>query len=188
MDTAAERCTLAVRREDLDICGAFVLHGHRSADERGEFWKVLAQEGLPPGSTGLSVVEVAVSVNAHTGTVRGLHYQAEPNEQAKTVWVGSGSVYDVIVDIRPESATYGRWTAVKLGAGAASALHMPRGVAHGFQTIEDNTTMTYLMDSAYVAESSRVLLWNDATLGIKWPLIPTVMSDRDREGRPWPPL
>jgi dTDP-4-dehydrorhamnose 3,5-epimerase len=179
--------TVLVNVDELSIPGVFVIHGHRRADSRGEFRKVLEVSGLSPIAP-LTVVEVAMSTNRLAGTLRGLHYQVHPHAQAKTIWLNEGALFDVVVDIRPSSITYGEWAAIELTAASEVALHVPRGVAHGFQTLEDNTVLTYLMDGQYAPASARTLRWDDAYLNIAWPMQPTNMSDTDRSGASWPPF
>jgi dTDP-4-dehydrorhamnose 3,5-epimerase len=116
-----------------------------------------------------------------------MHYQAEPDGEAKTLWCLTGSVFDVLVDVRPDEPTYGQWVSVVLSADEPAAVHVPRGVAHGYQTLVEESSMAYLISTPYVAASSRSLLWSDPSVGIAWPLPLSCISDRDRDASPWPP-
>lgn len=172
--------------EPLAIPGAFRIEGRLAPDERGAFRKVLdaVTDDIPAEFTGLT--EVAISHNRAAGTVRGLHWQADPHGQTKVVWVASGRVIDVLVDVRPDSHAYGTHVAVELAADAATALLVPTGVAHGFQTLEDDTGVVYLMGGGYHPTSARTLRWDDPTIGIAWPRPASVISDNDRLGALWP--
>jgi dTDP-4-dehydrorhamnose 3,5-epimerase len=176
-----------MKAEQLDIAGAVLLRADVHEDERGSFRrvvdaKILAAHGLDP-----RIDQVSVAANHSSGTVRGLHYQAAPHGEAKTLWCSAGAVFDVIVDLRPTEPTYGQWRSVQLSADEPVALHVPEGVAHGYQTLTDNSELVYLINSPYVAESARSLLWSDRTLDIEWPLPVSLISARDQKAPPWPP-
>jgi dTDP-4-dehydrorhamnose 3,5-epimerase len=174
--------------EPLAIRGAVLLRPpHVQADERGSFRRVvdvaeLAALGLDPG-----IDQVSVATNLLRGTVRGMHYQVPPHTESKTLWCTAGSVFDVLVDLRPDEPTYGSWIGVTLSGDEPCALHVPPGVAHGYQTLVDGSDLTYLISAAYHPASARSLSWADATVGIDWPLPVTMISDRDREAPLWPP-
>jgi dTDP-4-dehydrorhamnose 3,5-epimerase len=126
-------------------------------------------------------VQISVSSNTRRGTLRGLHFQGEPNAEAKVVSCTRGSAFDVAVDLRPDSPTYRRWEAVELSRENGRAVFVPSGCAHGFQTLEDDTELLYLISEFYDADLQRGVRWDDPALGIAWPAAPTVMSERDRE-------
>lgn len=173
--------------ELLAIRGAVLLRPEVRVDERGSFHRVvdaaeLAAHGLDP-----TVAQVSVATNRLRGTVRGMHYQVAPHTESKTLWCTAGSVFDVLVDLRPDEPTYGSWVGVTLSGDEPCALHVPPGVAHGYQTLVDGSDLTYLISAAYHPESAHSLSSADATVGIDWPLPVTVISDRDREAPPWPP-
>lgn len=172
--------------EPLAIPGAFRLEGRVARDERGAFRKILdvVADDIPTEFRELT--EVAISHNSVAGTVRGLHWQADPFGQTKVVWAASGRLVDVLVDIRPESPEYGSWLSVELSADDASAVLIPTGVAHGFQTLDDATSVVYLMRGGYAPESARTLRYDDPTIGIDWPLPVSVISQNDRSGSAWP--
>lgn len=120
------------------------------------------------------------------GTLRGLHYQCEPRAQSKLVRVVRGSVFDVAVDIRKGSPTYGKWVAALLSAENKQIMFVPRGFAHGFCTLEDDTEVIYKCSDVYSTEHESGIIWNDSSIGVKWPdSVPVILSDRDTE---WPSL
>ncbi|BEP12667.1 dTDP-4-dehydrorhamnose 3,5-epimerase [Acidothermaceae bacterium B102] len=173
--------------EPLAIEGAVLLRAELHADERGSFRRVVDLPSLRAAGLEAEVDQVSVATNTVAGTVRGMHWQADPHGEAKTLWCTSGAVFDVLVDLRP-GPSYGTWLSVHLSAAEAVALHVPRGVAHGYQTLVDDTALAYLISTPYVATASRSLRWDDPSLAITWPLPVTRISDRDREAPPWPAL
>jgi dTDP-4-dehydrorhamnose 3,5-epimerase len=176
-----------VNAEPLALRGVTLFRADFHADERGTFRRIvdlpeLARLGLDP-----AVVQISMATNVRRGTVRGMHYQAAPHGESKTLWCTHGCVFDVLVDLREDEATYGQWISVELGAADALALHVPPGIAHGYQTLVDDSTLTYAIGTPYVPASARSLRWDDPTVGIEWPLAVTAISQRDREAPPWPP-
>ena len=176
-----------MRVEPLRFRGAALLWPEVLADDRGDFHRVVDMAELVALGADPGVAQVSVANNRRRGTVRGLHYQAEPHGEAKTLWCHAGSVFDVLVDVREDEPTYGTWFSVVLSADEPVALHVPRGVAHGYQTLKDDSSLTYLISAPHVAGSQRGLHWRDPTVGIEWPLEVTVISDRDQEAPAWPP-
>lgn len=172
--------------ESLAIPGALRLSGRVARDDRGAFRKILDGVADEIPAEFRELTEVAISHNSVAGTVRGLHWQADPFAQTKVVWAASGHLMDVLVDVRPESPAYGHWVAVDLSGDESSAVLIPAGVAHGFQTLEDVTSVVYLMGGGYAPDSARTLSFDDPALGIAWPLPVTVISDNDRSGSAWP--
>lgn len=175
----------ALRGEPLPLTGAFLLHSHVHEDERGTFRRVLdaavsAELGLDP-----RVAQISVATNRHRGTVRGMHYQVPPNEEAKTLWCTAGAVFDVLVDLRPAEPTYGHVWSTTLRAGDPFALHVPAGVAHGYQTLADGTDMSYVISVEHHDASARSINPLDPDLSIPWPLPVSVLSPRDREAPSW---
>lgn len=170
-------------RQETGLPGLMLVHGHRSEDSRGAFRKVIDRESALG-----TVDEVALSHNARRGTLRGLHFQAEPHAQAKTVFVTAGSVLDVVVDVRADSPTFGQWRAFELSDETDLALHVPRGFAHGFQTTADHTVVAYLMAGAHAPEQARTLRWDDPDLAITWPLPVAEISENDARAASWEDL
>ena len=170
----------------LAIPGAYRIVGRVAADERGAFRKVFdgVSDHIPADFRELT--EVAISHNRLAGTLRGMHWQADPHGQTKVIWVASGRIMDALVDVRPDSPAYGSWLSIELSDEEASAVLVPTGVAHGFQTLEDDTSVVYLMRGAYAPQSTRTLRWDDPTIGIDWSHPVSVISENDRRGASWP--
>lgn len=162
------------------IDGVFVLTPRAQADERGWFVELYAERNLPGGGRSGPFVRSAISHNRHRGTLRGLHFQKAPHQDAKLVTCLSGALFDVVVDIRVDSPTYGRWEAFELTSDTHQSVVIPEGVAHGFQTLADDTALLYHIGAYYEASASGGIRWDDPALAISWPLVPTVMSDQDR--------
>jgi dTDP-4-dehydrorhamnose 3,5-epimerase len=170
-----------VRFTPTGLDGAWLVDLDPIEDERGFFARAFGVEEF--GAVGAETVVHAVNIsfNRAVGTLRGMHFQAEPHGEAKLVRCTAGAIFDVIVDLRPGSPTRARWYGARLDASNRSALYIPRGVAHGFQTLEPDSEVLYLMSSPYVPEAARGVRWNDPAFGIDWPEVPQrVINDRDR--------
>ncbi len=172
-----------MRFTPLKLPGAYLIEAEPREDERGYFartWcaREFAEHGLNP-----FLVQCSVSHNARAGTLRGLHYQRAPRAEDKVISCLRGAMYDVCVDLRDGSATFGRWEGVELHGGSHRSLYLPAGFAHGFQTLVDDTLVYYQMSEYYYPELSAGLRWDDPSLGITWPtpsLGARIMSQRDR--------
>ena len=162
------------------LAGAFVVELERREDERGFFARSFCQDEFAKHGLNPRLVQCNVSFNTRRGTLRGMHYQAKPHEEAKVVRCTQGAVWDVMVDLRPESATFKRWQGVELSAANRRALYIPEGLAHGFQTLADDAELLYLMSEFYHPESARGVRWDDPAFRIEWPLQDPHMSERDR--------
>ncbi|MFL6106650.1 MAG: dTDP-4-dehydrorhamnose 3,5-epimerase family protein [Marmoricola sp.] len=171
-----------MRVEWSDLAGVVLEVAVRHEDVRGSFDKLY--ESRDRGS--LTASQLCTSFNRASGTVRGLHVQVAPHLEHKSLWCTSGKLFDVLVDMREEEPTYGDWAAVNLSAAQPCLLRLPPGIAHGYQTLADATAVTYLIDGTFAPLSARTIRWNDAKLGIDWPLPMTVISDSDRDGLSWP--
>jgi dTDP-4-dehydrorhamnose 3,5-epimerase len=168
-----------MRFVETSLEGAFLIEIDRLADERGFFARSFCarefgEKGLSP-----SVSQCNISFNSKKGTLRGLHYQRPPHEEAKVVRCTRGSLFDVIVDLRRDSPTYCRWESFELTADNYRMLYVPEGFAHGFQTLVDHTEVLYLMSAFYVLESAAGIRYDDQAFGIGWPLADIVASPRD---------
>jgi dTDP-4-dehydrorhamnose 3,5-epimerase len=163
--------------------GAYEIDLEVHADERGSFarsycWREFQEHGLDP-----RIVQCNVSHNGKRGTLRGMHYQAEPNAENKLVRCARGAIYDVIIDLRPESPTYCNWIGVELRARPgqpSTMLYIPHGFAHGFQTLEDDSEVFYQMSEFYAPAAGRGVRWDDPVFRIEWPEPVRVISERDR--------
>jgi len=171
-----------VKRQWSEIEGVAHRVGRIHADDRGSFTKYLET----PADAQLAVTQVGSAHNTRAGALRGLHFQEQPHGETKRLWVSAGAILDVLVDVRATSPTYGDWTSVELRAEEPALLTVPEGVAHGYQTLVDDTTVVYLITGEYVPAAARTLLWRDAAVGIAWPLQVSSISDSDVTGQPWP--
>ncbi len=166
--------------DETRLRGAYIIEPERQEDERGFFARTFCRREFARYGIDFDVVQCNISFNKKRGTLRGMHYQAGPHAEAKLVRCTAGVIYDVIVDLRPDSPTYSQWIATELSAANRSMHYVPRGFAHGFQTLVDNTEAFYLMSAPYVAGSSAGILWRDPTIGIQWPLANPILSERDQ--------
>jgi dTDP-4-dehydrorhamnose 3,5-epimerase len=164
------------------IPGAWIVELDPIRDLRGHFARSFCQREFAARGLHADIVQCNVSHNARMGTLRGLHYQVAPHAEAKLVRCTRGSLFDVVVDLRPESPTYRRWDGLVLGPDPDNRkmLYVPEGCAHGFQTLEDGTDALYLMFGEYSPEHARGVRWDDPALGIAWPLPSPILSDKDR--------
>lgn len=165
---------------ELELPGAFLLELERREDERGFFARTFCRRELEEHGLDPFVAQANLSYNRTKGTLRGMHYQAPPSEEAKLVRCVRGAIHDVIVDVRPEAPTFGRHTAVELTADNRLELYVPPGFAHGFQTLEPDTEVSYLMSEFYAPEHGRGFRHDDPEVGIRWPLPVAVISEKDR--------
>ncbi len=165
---------------EKNIHGAFEIQLERKADERGFFARSWCQKEFESHGLNPKLVQCNVSFNTQKGTLRGMHYQAAPYEEAKVVRCTRGAIYDVVIDLRPESRTFKSWIAAVLTAENRNMIYVPEGCAHGFLTLEDATEVFYQMSEIYNAESARGVRWNDPAFQISWPTRVEVISERDR--------
>jgi dTDP-4-dehydrorhamnose 3,5-epimerase len=169
---------------ETQLSGAFVIEPEPVADERGFFARTFDADEFAGRGLNPAVAQASVSFNEHAGTLRGMHFQREPHAEAKLVRVTRGALYDVIVDLRPGSATFKQWTSVELTAQNRLALYIPEGLAHGFQTLEEGTEVLYAISTFYEPAASDGVRWNDPAFGIEWPGTERrVISEKDRS---WP--
>lgn len=164
------------------IKGVYELLSQPFVDARGGFLNAFrAQEESYIASWGdCGIAQVNLSRSETVGTIRGLHLQAEPHSEAKLVRCLKGKVWDVAVDLRRDSSSYGQWHAIELTPGQGNALLVPKGCAHGFQVLEPGSELLYLHSGAWVSDSETGVSWDDPQLSISWPLLPTELSERDR--------
>jgi dTDP-4-dehydrorhamnose 3,5-epimerase len=165
---------------ETKLAGAFVIELERHTDERGFFARTFCQQEFEAHGLKAEVAQCNVSFNKRKGTLRGMHYQAAPFAEAKLVRCTAGSIYDVIIDLRPASATFKRHFAVELSAENRRMLYIPESFAHGFQTLEDDTEVFYQMAQRYSAEHARGVRWNDPAFGIEWPKGERIIIERDQ--------
>ena len=165
---------------ETKLKGAFIIDVEKREDERGFFGRAWCKKEFDAHGLNSNAVQANVSYNTHRGTLRGMHYQVSPFTESKTVRCTSGSLYDVIVDIRPESPTYAQWIGVELTAKSFRMLHVPDGFAHGFITLEDHTSVHYVVTEYYTPGAEAGIRYNDPAFNIIWPIQPIVISDKDK--------
>ncbi len=162
------------------IDGAFVVEPEPISDERGFFARTWCQREFKAHGLNSELVQCNLSFNRRKGTLRGMHYQAAPHQEAKLVRCTTGAIYDVAIDLRPTSPTFGAHTAAVLDAANRRMLYIPEGCAHGFLTLQDGTEVAYQMSAFYVPEADRGVRFDDPAFGIRWPDEVRVISQRDR--------
>jgi dTDP-4-dehydrorhamnose 3,5-epimerase len=162
------------------LSGAVLVTPDRFADERGFFAVTWDQAEFESHAINPRLVQRNLSGNHAAATLRGMHFQREPHAQAKLVICLTGAVFDVAVDLRPESPSYRQWFGAELRADTGTMLYIPEGCAHGYETLEPDSTVEYLMSGLYAPDSADGVRWDDPAFGIRWPLPPTVMAERDR--------
>ena len=165
---------------ETKLAGAFLIELERRTDRRGFFARTFCQKEFEAYGLNTQVVQCNVSFNKRKGTLRGMHYQAAPFAEAKLVRCTSGSIHDVIIDLRPASPTFKQYFAVELSAENRRMLYIPEAFAHGFQTLQDDTEVFYQMAQPYSAEHARGVRWNDPAFGIEWPEGERIIIDRDQ--------
>jgi len=160
--------------------GVYVIEPELITDERGFFARSFCKDEFRNHGLGTDIVQCNISYNQKRGTLRGMHYQAPPFEEAKVVSCTKGSIYDVVVDLRTDSPTYRQWHAEELSAESCRMLYITKGCAHGFQTLEDDCVVYYQMGECYHPECARGLRWNDPAIGIVWPIPVLNISEKDQ--------
>lgn len=167
--------------------GAYRLTLERHGDERGFFARAFCRREFESRGLRPPVAQANISFNPRKGTLRGLHFQAPPAAEDKLVRCTAGAIYDVVLDLRPGSPTRGEWIGVDLTRDNREMLYVPRGCAHGYQVLEDDTEVFYQVSEFYAPEHERGVRWDDPRFGIEWPLEPTVLSEKDRGWPDWEP-
>jgi dTDP-4-dehydrorhamnose 3,5-epimerase len=165
---------------ETPLPGACVIDLDKREDERGFFARLFCEKEF--GAQGLETrfVQINTSLSRIQGTLRGMHYQLKPAAEVKVVRALSGALYDVILDLRPESPTFGKSYGVELSAENRRMIYVPKGFGHGFLTLLPDTEALYLVSAFYAPDRERGVRWNDPRFAIQWPMVPQVVSDRDR--------
>jgi dTDP-4-dehydrorhamnose 3,5-epimerase len=172
-----------VRFEALSVSGAYLVHSDPQEDERGAFTRIFCRHEFAAHGLPTDFVQQSISTNRLRGTLRGLHYQKAPHQETKLVRCLLGAVWDVIVDLRGEREGKPTWLGVSLKAEEGTAVLVPRGCAHGFQTLTDDAELLYMIDAFHEPASATGVRWDDPALGITWPVADPIVSARDRA---WP--
>lgn len=165
---------------ETKIKGVFIIEPQKIEDERGFFARTWCQEEFEKHGLNPKLVQCNISFNKKAGTLRGMHYQIASHAEAKLVRCTMGAIYDVALDLRLDSATFKQWVSVELSADNRRALYIPEGLAHGFQTLVDDSEVFYQMSEFYHSEYARGVRWDDPECGIKWLLPMQIISERDR--------
>ena len=166
---------------ETELRGAFLIDPERLEDERGFFARTWCRKEFEQYGLNVDWVQCNISYNTRKGTLRGLHYQAAPFAEAKLVRCTMGAIYDVILDLRPDSDTYRQWISAELSAENRKMIYIPQGFAHGFQTLVDHTEVFYQMNAFYAPEYARAVRWNDPQFNIHWPEAERTISEKDQK-------
>ena len=163
------------------LAGAYVIEPELLKDDRGFFARTFCRSELQALNLETDIEQCSISFNVNKRTLRGMHYQIAPHEEVKIVRCTMGAAFDVIVDLRPDSPTFRRWTGLELSEENRMMVYVPKGFAHGFQTLRDDTELQYQISIAYAPSSARGIRWDDPKLAVQWPLPVTHISDKDRD-------
>jgi len=168
---------------ETKLKGAFIIEVEKREDDRGFFARAWCKKEFDEHGLTASMVQSNIAFSKRKGTLRGLHYQGAPYGEVKVVRCTKGSLYDVMVDLRPGSSTYRQWVGVELTSSNHKMMYVPEGFAHGYQTLEDNTEVMYQVSQFYFPAFERGIRYDDPGVGIDWPLIDKIISDKDKG---WP--
>ena len=166
---------------ETPLQGAYLISVEPICDERGYFARTFCREEFILHGLNPDIMQSNVSYNKRPGTLRGMHYQSAPYAESKLIQCLQGSVYDVIIDLRPDSPTYTQWFAATLTDSSRTLLYVPEGLAHGFQTLSEDTILSYQMGRRFQPGLGAGIRWNDPYFEITWPMTPTVISERDQQ-------
>lgn len=169
---------------NTQLAGVFEIDIDAISDERGFFARAFCADEFAAQGLETQYIQTSLSFNEKKGTLRGLHFQTVPYAETKIVRCMAGSIFDVVVDIRPNSPTRGKWQSFTLSAENKKSLYIPAGFAHGFQSLAPSTEVFYMISQKYSPEHARTLLWKDAELAINWPLANPIISQKDSAGTP----
>lgn len=172
-----------MRFREIALFGAFIIEPEPTTDERGLFARLFDTDAYCAHGLPIEFRQASTSYNERRGTLRGLHYQAEPHAEAKLVRCTSGTTFDVIVDVRAGSSSFERWRSFELSEQNRLTLFVPPGFAHGFEPLADSTEVFYQMTAPHVAAAERGIIWNDPALAISWPIPPVIISERNSRCR-----
>lgn len=168
---------------DTTIPGVYLLEMERRADERGHFARIWCEREFTAHGLNPKLAQCSASYNLRCGTLRGMHYQAPPHAEAKLVRCTRGAIFDVALDLRPDSPAYCRWIGFDLSPDNGRMLYIPEGCAHGFQSLEDGSEVLYLISTPFEPAAARGARWDDPAFTIRWPITEPILSDKDRS---WP--
>jgi dTDP-4-dehydrorhamnose 3,5-epimerase len=172
---------------ETPLRGAYLVDLEKRGDDRGFFARAFCEKEFERHALSARFVQVNDSLSARRGTLRGMHYQLEPRAETKLVRCIRGALHDVILDLRKGSPTFGQSFGTELSAENRRMMYVPKGFAHGFVTLVDDTEAFYFVDEFYAPEQERGIRWNETRFGIRWPIEPVVVSDKDRDHRDFDP-
>ena len=172
-----------MRFTETGLAGAKVIDSTPHDDARGRFMRTWCAREFAEHGLAFQPVQMNMGFNIQKGTVRGMHYQEAPALEAKLVRCIRGAIFDVMLDVRPESPSYGKWYGAELSAENGRMLYVPEHCAHGYQTLEDDTEMYYMTSQFFTPSAARGVRFDDPAFGIQWPLVATAISEQDRN---WP--
>jgi dTDP-4-dehydrorhamnose 3,5-epimerase len=164
---------------ETTLAGVYVIEPERREDERGFFARTWCKQEFEAHGLNPRLVQCNISYNRKKGTLRGMHFQVAPYQEAKLIRCTAGAIYDVAIDLRPQSPTFLRHFGISLSAQASNMLYVPEGFAHGFLTLADDSEVFYQMSEFYAPDYGRGVRWNDPAFGIHWPAEVVVISGRD---------
>ncbi len=168
---------------ETELKGAYIIDTKKIGDDRGFFGRIWCQDEYETHGLKTNIAQSNIGVSSMKGTLRGLHFQKPPHQEVKIIRCSRGAIYDVIVDLRPESATYQKWLAVELNEKNTRMLYVPEGFAQGYMTLTDDTEMYYLTTAVYAPDSAFGIRYNDPSINIEWPLPIASISENDQN---WP--
>tara|TARA_Y100000389_G_C17342034_1_gene453888 strand:+ start:457 stop:1005 length:549 start_codon:yes stop_codon:yes gene_type:complete len=168
--------------KETSIKGNFLIDLEMKEDSRGFFARYFCEKEFKNFSLQTKWVQINNSMSRERGTLRGLHYQRHPNTETKLIRCLKGSIWDVVVDLRKDSDTFGKWFGAELSESNRTMMYVPEGFAHGFISLQINTEIIYLVSEYYEPSAEGTLLWNDSDINIKWPIKPSTISDKDKNG------
>lgn len=173
---------------ETPLKGAFLIDLEKRGDDRGFFARAFCEKEFATHELSTHFCQVNNSLSALKGTLRGMHYQLAPRAETKVVRCIRGALFDVILDLRKDSATFGQSFGAELSAENRRMMYVPRGFAHGFITLSENAEAFYFVDEFYAPQAERGVRWNDPKFKIQWPMMPVVLSDKDRDQRDFDPV
>jgi len=172
---------------ETPLRGAYLIDVERRGDDRGFFGRVFCEKEFATRGLATRFIQINNSLSAIKGTLRGMHYQLPPKAETKLVRCIRGSLHDVILDLREGSPTFGKSFSATLSAENRRMMYIPKGFAHGFITMDDDTEALYLVDEFYAPDRERGVRWNDPRFEMTWPVVPVAISDKDRSQRDFNP-
>jgi len=176
-----------MKKVSTQIAGLYLIEFSPNLDDRGFFVRNFDKDDFRKLNLTSEFIQTSLSFNKRNGTLRGLHLQKSPYEEVKFIQVLGGRVFDVIIDLRPDSKTFRKWQSFELDLHSQNALLVPGGCAHGFITLTDETLIQYRMDSGFEPSAQLGVRWNDPAFAIQWPMSPNIISERDESFPDWAP-